>query len=79
MEEVDMTDLVKVAALFTELGIGFTIGPCEMGWRWMEEHQNPTQSLSCAEGSPKVDGYHYFVTRFFFDQEGKFVVMGAWE
>ena len=74
-----MTDLEKVVALFTELGIRFSIGPRDMWDRWLGEHQNPTQSLSCAEGSPKVDGYHYFVTRFFFDQEGKFVVMGAWE
>lgn len=64
-----MSDIERLMALFTEFEIGFTT----------ELDHDGTDIIRCEEGGSRVDGYPYFYTDFRFDENGKFVVMGAWE
>lgn len=58
------TDKEKLTALFDELSIGYTV---------------EDKDIVCMEGDANIDGYGNFYTRFEFDDEGKFIQMGAWE
>lgn len=58
------TDKEKLIELLTEFGVGFEL----------EEND-----ILCREGRNKIDGYMMFVTSFDFDENGKFIKMGAWE
>ena len=60
----EMTDKEKLTALLKELGIGF---------------KDEGKSLKCETGMDKVSGYTFFWTEFQFDDDGKFIHMGAWE
>jgi hypothetical protein len=64
-----MADIEKLMALFTEFGIGFTA----------ELASNGTDVIMCQEGKSKIEGYPMFYTEFQFDENGKFVEMGAYE
>lgn len=59
-----MTDKEKLSSLLTEFGVGF---------------KENAESIECHEGDTKIEGYLYFLTRFVFDKNGKFIKMGAWE
>ena len=59
-----MTDKEKLVQLFTEFGIEF------------EDNEN---IVLCEYGEDKIDGYPGFYTKFEFDNDGNFELMGAWE
>lgn len=59
-----MTDKQKLVALFTEFGIGFK--------------EEGTQ-IVLNEGDAHITGYSYFYTAFEFDEDGRFIEVGAWE
>jgi hypothetical protein len=72
-----MTDLEKLKALLTSWGVPFNReGPSEA---------DTTSFLIVGSESeyyhthPKITGYPGFYTSYTFDNEGKFVKMGAWE
>ncbi len=67
-----MTDLEKVEALFTELGIGFTT---DIGM----ENGKPCKILTLASGTAKIVGYVEFFADFTFAEDGKFIEVGVWE
>ena len=63
------TDKEKLKKLFDEFGIGYTV-----------DNDNFTEnSIVCEEGNSKINGYSRFFTIFEFDENNKFVEMGAWE
>lgn len=64
-----MSDLEKLKALLDDFGVGYKTKSTEDGGTCIE----------CAEGHEKVSGYSGFFTNFYFDRDGKFVDMGAWE
>lgn len=66
-----MTDLEKLESLLKDWGVGFK--------RTKEENVSNEDVIRCSEGSAKIDGYADFFTEFFFDKDGKFLRMGAWE
>lgn len=60
-----MNDKEKLKALLKEFGI---------------EYKTIEQDLiRCEEGDKKVKGYGCFYTDFVFDNDGKFIEMGAYE
>lgn len=61
-----MTDKEKLGALLTEFGVG-----------WV--HSRALDKICCYHGMPKITGYSGFETIFEFDDDGKFLQMGAWE
>lgn len=61
-----MPDKEKLRRLLTDFGVEF------------EEHPI-SNSITCREGREKIDGYSMFFTDFEFDDDNKFVKMGAWE
>lgn len=64
-----MKDIDKLRKLLTDFGIGFTVVIDKNGLEYIE----------CMEGEEKIKGYSSFFTHFEFDENGKFVQMGAWE
>lgn len=65
-----MTDLEKLKAVFTEIGVGF------------EERPGPAADgikLYCASNMPGNTGYSASVAEFEFTAEGKFNQLGLWE
>ncbi len=60
-----MKDIDKLKSLLTEFGVGFT--------------EESGDIIKCYYGSNKVEGYNRFYTTFQFNNDGKFVEMGAWE
>jgi hypothetical protein len=65
-----MTDQEKMTSLLTEFGVPFEV-----------ETEGDITVVTVDERSshPKVGGYGGFYTCFHFDQDGKFIRMGAWE
>lgn len=65
-----MTDEEAFVKLFNRLGI-----------EW--EQGEPTVTGTCyeiqAKTTPHVDGYHGFITSFYFDHDGKFIETRIWE
>jgi hypothetical protein len=59
-----MTDKEKLIALLEEFGIGFEAGD---------------GCVTLEEGMEKVSGFARFFTKFQFDENGKFIEVGAWE
>ena len=61
-----MTDKEKLCNLLTEFGVG---------WREIKE------GVKCGgyHKYEKITGYYGFYTLFEFDDDGKFLQMGAWE
>ena len=61
-----MTDKEKLCTLLTEFGV-----------EWREKGE----SIKCGGGGDyaKITGYPGFYTKFIFDEDGKFIKMGAWE
>ncbi len=68
-----MPDKEKLMQLFTEFGIGYEDNP-----EGIEKGKGYT-IIVCLQGKAKIDGYGDFFTIFEFDENGKFVEMGAWE
>lgn len=69
-----MTDKEKLEQLLTEFGVGFkNHDPANPEW--------PTgpNCISCFGSDARIDGYGGFYTLFEFDEQGKFIKMGAWE
>jgi hypothetical protein len=66
-----MTDKEKLAALFTEFGIGFFDHETKIEIDVMPD-SNDRESL-------KVKGYSGFATEFNFDENGKFIDVYIWE
>lgn len=64
-----ISDIEKVYNLFKELEIGFVI----------EWHHEDFVIIDCCEGNKNIDGYFGFFTDFYFDLDGNFEYMGAWE
>ena len=64
-----MTDYEKLKALLTEFGVGFK----------EVEHGSGARSIECHCEDSKITGYSCFYTSFEFNNEGKFIEMGAWE
>jgi len=62
-----MTDKEKLCDLLTEFGVG---------WR-----EKPYYTIKCGgyNSYNKIGGYSSFYTLFEFDEDGKFIQMGAWE
>jgi hypothetical protein len=63
-DKVEKTDLEKLTAVFTELGVGF------------EVRENV---VVCEKGMGSNIGYNGFSANFEFTPEGKFVNLGIWE
>ncbi|MFY2658485.1 hypothetical protein ACOTC5_31270 [Achromobacter xylosoxidans] len=63
-DKVEKTDLEKLTAVFTELGVGF------------EVREN---MVVCEKGMSSNVGYNGFSADFEFTPEGKFVQLGVWE
>lgn len=61
-----MTDRDKLINLLSEFGVGF------------EAHET-NKYILCMQGKEKIDGYLSFYTVFDFDEDGKFINMGAWK
>jgi len=62
------TDLKKLTALFTELGIGFVDAS--------GSPRPPNHTfIQCNTGDPKIEGYTGFYTAFKFDENGAFIGM----
>lgn len=59
-----MSDKEKLIALLIEFGVGF---------------QDGGNVVTCRQGMAKVDGYGDFYTTFTFDDEGRFIDIGARE
>jgi proteasome assembly chaperone (PAC2) family protein len=62
----NLTDKEKLVALLTEFGVQF-------------EDDTQHGKIVCTSGSTKVSGYNGFYTDFAFDENGKFIELGAWE
>jgi len=73
-----MSDLEKLKALFTELGIGWQ----EFGEGYNSESEMKTKfeiAVRCRSGNMLIAGYADFYTDFYFTAQGKFTCMGVWE
>lgn len=68
-----MTDLRKLTQLLDEFGVGYQVFDQGNG-----HAANPIE-VRCSQGATKVSGYREFETSFEFDENEKFVQMGAWE
>jgi len=64
-----MTDFEKLKGLLDEFGVEFSV----------ERDEHDDVFVCCKEGSKKVSGFSLFYTDFEFDEQGKFVKMGAWK
>ena len=65
-----MTDLEKIVAVFSEIGLSTTV----------KKHYEGGESwITLFEGDKKVGGYNSFYTRFEFNKDGKFIECGAYE
>lgn len=62
------TDYEKLKQLFTEFGVEFT-----------EIETGNMKIIKTEQGDNKVTGHIMFYTEFSFDNDGKFLEMGAWE
>ena len=71
-----MTDQQKLIALLTEWGVEFNI-TARLSHECYKFGSGIT--ISCVAGTNKVSGYGGFITDFIFDENEKFVEMGAWE
>ena len=65
-ETNEMSDFAKVKALFDVLEIGYTA-------------TSGKEIIECMHGDANIKGYFGFSTAFIFDQDGKFLYMGASE
>ena len=59
-----MTDKQKLIELLFSFGVAY---------------KSDGNDIVCHEGDEKVTGYGCFYTRFEFDENGKFIKLGAWE
>ena len=69
-----MNDKEKLEKLLTEFGVEFTDGK-----KYYADSKERGNLVSCMAGDKKVEGYCMFFTDFEFDEDGKFIQMGAWE
>ena len=78
-----MTQYEQLKKLLTEFGVGFEERKIEneklIDIETGEELSEDIKYISCREGFEKVEGYTCFYTMFYFDADGKFMYMGAWE
>lgn len=63
-DQVEKTDLEKLTAVLTELGVGFE----------MRENM-----VACGSRMGSNVGYKHFIAEFEFTPEGKFIQLGVWE
>ena len=72
-----MNDLHRFLALLDDFGVEYKIALCP------PIHYIPFSagrySVRMNEGMRNVDGYASFYTRYEFDSDGSFQIMGAWE
>ena len=59
-----MTDKEKLIQMLTDLGVGY---------------EDDGRDVVCQAGNEKVVGYPEFYTVFSFDDQGRFINMGAFE
>lgn len=73
-----MNDKQKLIKLLLDFGVPFKEQRCknDRGWNEGVEFGN---LLYGRDESDKVDGYSGFFTQFEFDENGKFICVGAWE
>lgn len=68
-----LSDLEKLISLLTDFKVGFTLNDPDYN------RKMGLNDVICHADSVNVDGYPGFYTKFTFDSDGKFIVMGAWE
>lgn len=61
-----MTDRDKLINLLLEFGVEFKV-------------HDSDNDIICKEGDKKISGYPSFYTLFEFDENGRFIAIGAWE
>jgi len=70
-----MNDINKLKNLLTEFNVEYTVNK-------HRSHQLASKKethIECLSNDKNVSGYEYFYTAFAFDENGKFLYMGAWE
>ena len=76
-----MTDKEELIALLTKWGVPFTDDCAAFSGDWMDGIDSGIRVTAGEDfrKRPKNWGYDRFYTEFYFDADGSFTAMGAWE
>lgn len=74
-----MNDKQKLIQMLLDFGVSFKEQRCKNARGWNDGVEFGNSLYGEWDESNKVDGYSGFFTQFEFDENGKFVCVGAWE
>lgn len=75
-----MTDKEELIALLTKWGVPFTDDCTAFSGLWDEGIDSGIRVTADAGDEPTTNrGYYGFFTEFYFNADGSFTAMGAWE